>query len=198
MGTPIIERYPPMRERTMSNRQWAFGKYFFSSGRHIAYCLLSVAYGRKSIADWMFAMLPSPTATTFTRQKLKPYKMKFTIVLLPLIVLAASCNKETTEPNKPAATITGPWKGIAGQANVVYNRPDGTATLFAMTGSDTTMPDEKYYGRYTYANNVYSARFILPSDTFYLEMTLPTPNRLSGVYSITTGELGYAEYVRLY
>jgi hypothetical protein len=77
MGTPIIERYLPMRERTMSNRQQA--NIPSAMG---AYCLLPVPNGRKSIADWMFAMLPSSTATTFTRQKLKPYQMNFTIVLI--------------------------------------------------------------------------------------------------------------------
>lgn len=123
--------------------------------------------------------------------------MKISIALIFCVVVAVSCNKETTEPNKPEISITGSWRGIAGVRSVLYNRPDGTATLFASEGTDTTSATEKFYGTYIFSNNAYSGRFVAPADTIYLEFTMPTPNRLSGLYGIASGVVGYAEFVRL-
>ena len=142
-------------------------------------------------------MLPPYAANSFAATNHKTYQMKISIALIICAVIAVGCNKETAGSNKPEVSITGPWRGIAGYRSVLYNKADGSATLFFVEGTDTTGATDKYHGTYTYSNATYSGRFIAPSDTFYLELTSPTPNRLSGLYGITSGVVGLAEFVRL-
>lgn len=109
------------------------------------------------------------------------------------------CNKEATEPNNSKVTVPGLWRGnVVGKAVTLYNSPNGTATMFVTQGNaDTASAIEKAPGTYTFNGSAYSSRFITPTDTLYVEMSLQTPNRLSGLWIVNSnGIAGYVEVIR--
>jgi hypothetical protein len=125
--------------------------------------------------------------------------MKIAVLLFACAVLAASCNKETTEPVNSKITVDGLWRGnVVGQAVTLYNNPNGTAMMYVTQGgADTASAIEKAPGIYTFNGSAYSSRFITPGDTVYVEMSLQTPNRLSGLWVVNSnGIAGYAEVIR--
>lgn len=145
--------------------------------------------------------MPLLLPTTFAASNLKLYQMKIAVTIIACIVLTTSCSKDKKEPNAPTASVQGQWRGIiVGNKSLLYNRPNGTTTLYFVPGnSDTTMATMKFNGSYTQTGDDYSARFLAPpTDTIFLEMKLKTANHLSGLFVITNGNAGISEALRLY
>jgi hypothetical protein len=128
--------------------------------------------------------------------------MKIVFVAATLAAIAVGCSKNNDEVTTPSFKAEGLWNGAAfGQPCVIYNRADRKATIyFVPPGSnDTSAATFKYPGTYILSGNGYSARFIAPNDTAYLEMAFKTINHLSGVFLVrSTNSVGLAELVKPY